>query len=54
MNTVKVVKLPVPDSGLECDCMNVGLTCTKDHLLSYLFEHGSRRVKFYFNLFYFI
>lgn len=48
MNIVRVVKLHEPDSELECDCVNVGLTCTKDHHLSCLLEHGFYDVNFYF------
>jgi hypothetical protein len=44
MSIVRIVKLPY--TGLECDCVNVGLTCTKDHLLSYLFEYESHEVSF--------
>lgn len=48
MNIVKVIKLHEPASELECDCVNVGQTCTEDHHLSYLLEHGFHYVNFYF------
>jgi hypothetical protein len=48
MNIVRAVKLHEPDSELEYDCVNVGLTCTKYHHLSYLLEHGFHDVNFYF------
>jgi len=48
MNIVRVVKPHEPDSELECNCVNVGLTCTRDHRLSCLLEHGFHDMNFYF------